>query len=86
MNKHSAILKVVFINTGINELFAHFCTGQVFILIRDLWASGFLCDQDALDLMKDIRDLEIGFEFSDTPRSVIYEIDQFIFMMEGSEK
>jgi hypothetical protein len=84
MNKHSELLKLTFINTGINELFAHFCTDHVFKSIRDLWSSGFLNDRDALALVKDIRDLELGFDISDTPSSVIDEIDQFIFMLEGS--
>jgi hypothetical protein len=86
MNKHSELLKLVFINTGFRELLNRFYTGQVFILIRDLWSSGFLDDQEALMQVKDIRDLELSFEVSNTPKSVIDEIDQFIFMLEGSEK
>jgi hypothetical protein len=77
---------MVYKKSSINELLNYFYTDQVFRSIRDLWAYGFLCDLDALSLAKDIRDLELSFEVSNTPKSVIDEIDQFIFMLEGSEK
>lgn len=86
MSEHCELLTMVYKKFSINELLNYFYTDQVFRSIRDLWASGFLCDLDALSLVKDIRDLELGFEFSNTPKSVIDEIDQFIFMLEGSEK
>ena len=68
---------------AIDEISLEFTYNEIFLYVRSLWSHGFLSDENVISYLKELKCFAVGFEEVD---QFPEEADQFIFMLEGSEK
>lgn len=71
------------LKSGLGSLVNDYDYNTIFLSIRNLWAESFLSSEGALYLVKELKDLS---NYCDEEDQFPTEADQFIFMLEGSEK